>query len=320
MFDSSPNNLPASPNPPAGGVGGPISSPASPEPQRGESPSGPPPSPAPLTDLPVSPSLGGPASPPEPPKDLPASPNPLAGGSGGPASPPASPEFQRGESLGGEEFISVMPAQFRLGKNRKAEASIHSDITNPEALTAVPKKKKTTLIIVIIAVVVLIVAAVGFLLWSKDYLKKPSAPTANQPAANQPAAPGTAELKLPPADIKDANQQELSSATLDFPAGSLSKDQTPLTFTAASTPDAATITDKTYKYLGGVYKLGPSLPAITSASLAITYTSVLVPLGASWGSDIKMAYLQGGSWVVVSSAQLDTANKKVSATFNDSAF
>jgi len=265
MFDSLPDNSLVPPNPPAGGVGGP-----------------------------VSPSLGGPAS---------------TGQSslGGPA-PIKIPQNDP------DEFISVMPIRFRSGKNKKTQASIHPDITNPEAIAIPPKKKKTTLIIVIIAVAVLIVGSAGFYLWAKNYLKSPKSPVVDQPTNNQPVTQETPELKLS-ADLKDASQQELSNATLDFPAGSLSKDQAPLTLTATSTPDAMTITDKTYQYLGGVYKIGPSIPTITSASLVITYTSTLIQDG-SWESDIKIAYLQAGSWIVISNAQLDINNNAISATFD----
>ena len=247
-------------------------------------------------NLPASPSLGGPDSPPAPPKETPA---PIKTLQDNP-----------------DEFISVMPVRFRLGKNKKTQASIHPDITNPEVLAAPTKGKKTTLIIVIIAVAVLVVGSAGFYLWAENYLKKPQTSIVNQPSNDQPAAPATSELTLS-ADIKDAAQQELSRATLDFPAGSLSKDQSPLTLTAISTLDSTTITDKVYQYLGGVYKISPGISAITSASLIITYTSALVPDG-SWEPDIKMAYLQNGSWTIISSASLDMTQKIVSAIFNDS--
>jgi len=245
-----------------------------------------------------------PAPSPEVPKDPPVSPS--LGGSTSTKIPQDNPD----------EFISVMPAQFRSGKNRKAKSTIQADITNPNALPIQSKKRKITLIIVIIVVVVLVGAAAGFYFWAKNYLQGPKNSIINQPTNNQPATSQAPELKLT-TDLKDASQQELANATLDFPIGSLSKDQTPLTLTTA-VPDSATIIDKSYQYLGGgVYKIGPSLPTITSASLVITYTAALVQ-GALWESDIKMAYLQNGSWTAVSGAQLDTTQKTVTATFNNS--
>jgi hypothetical protein len=273
-------------------------------------------------NLPPSPNLGEPPTPPVVPADPSLVPKdsqdsapavvrqsglgePSSTSLGGPNSP----------GLAAEEFISVMPVQFRLGKNKKAKLSINPDITNSDTLLVQPKKRKTTLIIIIIAAVVLLAAAAGFYLWARNYLKLPKNPIINQPSNNQPATSVTPELSLT-AEIKDVNQQNLSTAKLDFPTGSLSKDQAPLTLSATSTPDLTTITDKTYQYLGGVYRVGPSLPAITSASFAITYASALLQ-GGSWEADIKMAYLQNSSWVVVSDAVLNLGSKTMTATFNN---